>query len=171
MLSGLIGWIIFGGIVGAIAKWIMPGKDPGGIVFTILLGIAGSMAGGLLLGRWGGGWIGSIAGALLLLWLYKKFIVKDSIEVCFSIGPYMARPAPFERAGLRSSVHYTSTGTITPSPAGHTRSHSAGHPNPFLQPHATARPPHGPFSALRRIESPAPVRSRAAWQPSPGPDR
>jgi uncharacterized membrane protein YeaQ/YmgE (transglycosylase-associated protein family) len=81
MLSGLIGWIIFGGIVGAIAKWIMPGKDPGGIVFTILLGIAGSMAGGLLLGRWGGGWIGSIAGALLLLWLYKKFIVKDSIEV------------------------------------------------------------------------------------------
>jgi uncharacterized membrane protein YeaQ/YmgE (transglycosylase-associated protein family) len=59
----------------------MPGKDPGGIVFTILLGIAGSMAGGLLLGGWGDGWIGSILGALLLLWLYKKFILKDSVEV------------------------------------------------------------------------------------------
>jgi uncharacterized membrane protein YeaQ/YmgE (transglycosylase-associated protein family) len=81
MLGGLIGWIIFGGIVGVIAKWIMPGKDPGGIVFTILLGIAGSIAGGQLLGRWGGGWIGAILGALLLLWLYKKFIMKDSVEV------------------------------------------------------------------------------------------
>jgi uncharacterized membrane protein YeaQ/YmgE (transglycosylase-associated protein family) len=81
MLGGLIAKIIFGGIVGAVAKWIMPGKDPGGIVFTILLGIAGSMAGGLLLGGWGDGWIGSILGALLLLWLYKKFILKDSVEV------------------------------------------------------------------------------------------
>jgi len=81
MLGGLIGWIIFGGVVGAIAKWIMPGKDPGGIVFTILLGIAGSVVGGMLLGRWGGGWIGSILGALLLLWLYKKFVAKSSVEV------------------------------------------------------------------------------------------
>jgi len=78
---GLLRLIIFGGVIGALAKWIMPGKDPGGIVFTILLGIAGSMAGGLLFGRWGGGWIGSIVGALLLLWLYKKFIAKESIEV------------------------------------------------------------------------------------------
>lgn len=81
MLGGLIGWIIFGGIVGAIAKWIMPGKDPGGIVFTILLGMAGSLVGGFVLGRWGSGWIGAILGALLLLWLYKKFVAKDSVEV------------------------------------------------------------------------------------------
>lgn len=80
MFGGLIGWIIFGAIVGAIAKWIMPGKDPGGIVFTIVLGIAGSVVGGLLLGRWNG-WIGSILGALLLLWLYKKFIAKESVSV------------------------------------------------------------------------------------------
>lgn len=78
---GLIGFIIFGGIVGAIAKWIMPGKDPGGIVFTILLGVAGSVLGGVLLGGWGNGWIGSILGALLLLWLYKKFAARKSVEV------------------------------------------------------------------------------------------
>jgi len=78
MFEGLIGRIIFGGIVGAIAKWIMPGKDPGGIVFTIVLGMAGSVVGGMLLGR---SWIGSILGALLLLWLYKKYIAKESVEV------------------------------------------------------------------------------------------
>ena len=80
MLGGLLKLIIFGGVVGAIAKWIMPGKDPGGIVFTILLGIAGSVVGGMLL-PWGSGWIGAILGALLLLWLYKKFVVKSSVEV------------------------------------------------------------------------------------------
>jgi uncharacterized membrane protein YeaQ/YmgE (transglycosylase-associated protein family) len=76
----MLRFIIFGAIVGAIAKWVMPGKDPGGIVFTILLGMAGAWLGGLLLGPWNG-WIGSILGALLLLWLYKKYIVKDSVEV------------------------------------------------------------------------------------------
>ena len=77
----MIGMIIFGALIGAIAKWIMPGKDPGGIVFTILLGIAGSIFGGMVLGRWGAGWIGSILGALALLWLYKKFIAKSSVEL------------------------------------------------------------------------------------------
>jgi uncharacterized membrane protein YeaQ/YmgE (transglycosylase-associated protein family) len=76
---GLIGLIIFGAIIGAVAKWIMPGKDPGGIVFTILLGIAGSVVGHMVL-PWLG-WVGSILGALLLLWLYKKFIVRESVEV------------------------------------------------------------------------------------------
>ena len=80
MLGGLIGWIIFGAIVGAIAKWIIPGKDPGGIVFTIILGMAGSVLGGWLFGRWNG-WIGSIICSILLLWLYKKYILKDSVEV------------------------------------------------------------------------------------------
>jgi uncharacterized membrane protein YeaQ/YmgE (transglycosylase-associated protein family) len=81
MLGGLIWFIIFGGIVGAIAKLVMPGKDNGGIIATILLGMAGSFLGGLLLGRWGQGWIGAILGAVLLLWLYRKFVVKNSVEV------------------------------------------------------------------------------------------
>jgi len=78
---GLIGFIIFGGIVGAIAKLIMPGKDSGGIVATILLGIGGSVVGSMLIPWFGGGWIGSVLGALLLLWLYKKFIVSKQVEV------------------------------------------------------------------------------------------
>jgi uncharacterized membrane protein YeaQ/YmgE (transglycosylase-associated protein family) len=81
MLGGLIGMIIFGGIVGLIAKLIMPGKDPGGFIATILLGMGGSFVGGLLLGRWGQGWIGAILGALLLLWLYNKFVARRSVEV------------------------------------------------------------------------------------------
>ncbi len=78
---GLIGFIIFGGIVGAIAKLIMPGKDPGGIIATILLGIAGSVVGSMVLGGWGGGWVGSILGALLLLWLYNRFVARKRVEV------------------------------------------------------------------------------------------
>lgn len=73
----LLWTIIIGLIVGAIAKLIMPGRDPGGIIITILLGIGGSLL-GTLIGRmfWGGenyqaGWIMSIIGALLLLWIYR----------------------------------------------------------------------------------------------------
>lgn len=79
----IIGMIIFGAIVGAIAKLIMPGKDPGGIIVTIILGILGSVIGGwilgmLLPGRDAGaaGWIGSILGALLLLWIYRMVIAR-----------------------------------------------------------------------------------------------
>lgn len=50
---GIITWIILGLIVGALAKLIMPGKDPGGIIVTILIGIAGAIL---------GGWIGSVLG-------------------------------------------------------------------------------------------------------------
>lgn len=71
--------LIIGLIAGAIAKLIMPGRDPGGIIVTILLGIAGSFVGGLLanmLGRGGdgdntAGLIGSVVGALILLFLYR----------------------------------------------------------------------------------------------------
>lgn len=77
----IIWMIILGGIVGAIAKLIMPGKDPGGIIATIVLGILGSIVGGFLLGlfipgRGFGGvhFIGSILGALLLLWIYRHLI-------------------------------------------------------------------------------------------------
>jgi uncharacterized membrane protein YeaQ/YmgE (transglycosylase-associated protein family) len=79
-MISIIGWIIFGAIVGVIARFIMPGRDPMGWFMTILLGIVGSVVGGLLLGLIIGGrttdpagWIGSILGALLLLWLYRKF--------------------------------------------------------------------------------------------------
>ena len=52
-MSGLISWILMGLIAGALGKWIMPGKDPGGIIVTILLGIGGALL---------GGWIGSLLG-------------------------------------------------------------------------------------------------------------
>lgn len=79
---GILTWLIFGLIVGALAKWIMPGKDPGGIFITTLLGIAGAMVGGFLASFIGIGSVSgfnfwsiiiAVAGALLLLWLYKKF--------------------------------------------------------------------------------------------------
>ena len=83
-MGAIIGWIIFGLIAGAIAKLLMPGRDPGGFVITMLLGVAGAMVGGFI-GRalWGSSgvndWsIGSfalaIAGAILLLALYRVFI-------------------------------------------------------------------------------------------------
>jgi len=76
----LIGQILFGLVVGVLAKLLMPGRDPGGFIITILLGIAGSLV-GTFVGRalWGGadyaaGWIASIVGAVLLLFLYRLAI-------------------------------------------------------------------------------------------------
>lgn len=74
----ILSWILFGLIVGAVAKLVMPGDDPGGIIVTILLGIAGALVGGFI-GRalgWygpgeGAGWIAAFLGALLLLALYR----------------------------------------------------------------------------------------------------
>ena len=51
---GIIGWIIFGLIVGAVAKLLMPGRDPGGWIVTIVLGIAGALVGGGWAGPWAG---------------------------------------------------------------------------------------------------------------------
>jgi uncharacterized membrane protein YeaQ/YmgE (transglycosylase-associated protein family) len=71
-------WIIIGGIAGAIAKLIMPGKDGGGIIVTILLGIAGALLAGFIgqaIGWYdrgqGAGFIAAIVGALILLALYR----------------------------------------------------------------------------------------------------
>ena len=78
----IIGWIIFGLVVGAIARLLMPGEQPMGCLLTILLGVAGSFVGGyigtLLSGRpmelaQPAGWIGAILGALLLLLIYGLF--------------------------------------------------------------------------------------------------
>jgi len=77
---GILGWIVFGLIVGAIAKLLMPGKDPGGWIVTILLGIAGSFVGGFLGQMFFGaenqtaGWIGAILGAMLLLLIYRMVV-------------------------------------------------------------------------------------------------
>jgi uncharacterized membrane protein YeaQ/YmgE (transglycosylase-associated protein family) len=80
MLGALIFWIIVGLIAGALAKFIMPGDDPGGFIITILLGIAGAIVGGFLanlINIGGGGfiWTTLIAtiGAIILLALYRAF--------------------------------------------------------------------------------------------------
>lgn len=77
-MIGILGWIVFGLIVGALAKLVMPGRDPGGIIVTMLLGIAGSLLGGFLgraLNLYGpgepAGFIMSFLGAVVLLWIYR----------------------------------------------------------------------------------------------------
>jgi len=78
---GILSWIVLGLIVGVLAKWIMPGDDPGGVFVTILIGIAGAFVGGFLatqigLGTVSGFNLGSLAiaigGSLLLLFAYRK---------------------------------------------------------------------------------------------------
>ena len=78
-MVGILGWIVFGLIVGVIAKLLMPGRDPGGFVITALLGIAGAVVGGLLgrmLGLYGpgdaAGYVMSTLGAVVLLFAYRK---------------------------------------------------------------------------------------------------
>ncbi|NMI01986.1 GlsB/YeaQ/YmgE family stress response membrane protein [Pseudonocardia acidicola] len=78
---GFIGWIIVGLIVGALAKAIMPGKDPGGIIVTMLIGIVGGLLGGFIsskaFGISTGGffdlrtWLISLIGAIVLLAIYR----------------------------------------------------------------------------------------------------
>lgn len=78
---GILSWILLGLIVGVLAKWIMPGDDPGGLFVTIGIGIAGAFVGGFLasllgIATAGGFSLGGIAvatgGALLLLFGYRK---------------------------------------------------------------------------------------------------
>jgi uncharacterized membrane protein YeaQ/YmgE (transglycosylase-associated protein family) len=85
---GILGWILFGLIVGVIAKLIMPGKDPGGFIVTILLGIAGAFMGGFIgqalgLYREGepAGWLMAILGAILLLAIYRMVIGRRTSRV------------------------------------------------------------------------------------------
>jgi uncharacterized membrane protein YeaQ/YmgE (transglycosylase-associated protein family) len=77
-IGAIIGWIIIGLIAGALAKFIMPGDDPGGFIITIILGIAGALVGGFLaslIGIGGGGILWSIIiatiGAIILLAIYR----------------------------------------------------------------------------------------------------
>jgi uncharacterized membrane protein YeaQ/YmgE (transglycosylase-associated protein family) len=82
-MFGVLGWMLFGLVVGAIAKLLMPGRDPGGFIITMVLGIVGA-----LLGGWVGqaaGWYGpnegagffmSLLGAILLLFLYRMLFAR-----------------------------------------------------------------------------------------------
>ncbi|MER5948708.1 GlsB/YeaQ/YmgE family stress response membrane protein [Streptomyces sp. cg28] len=79
---GIIAWIVIGLLAGAIAKLLLPGKDPGGIIITMLIGIAGGLLGGWL-GKVIFGvdsidgffnlstWVAAIVGSLILLILYR----------------------------------------------------------------------------------------------------
>ncbi len=80
MTMGILSWIVMGLIVGALAKFIMPGKDPGGIIITILIGIAGAFVGGFIGSFLGIGKVTgfnlvslllAIGGAVILLALYR----------------------------------------------------------------------------------------------------
>ncbi len=78
---GFLSWVVLGLLVGVLAKWIMPGPDPGGLVFTILLGIAGALLGGFLGARLGlgtatgfnlGTLVLAVAGSMLLLGAWRR---------------------------------------------------------------------------------------------------
>ena len=85
-MFGILGWILFGLVVGVIAKLVMPGRDPGGIFVTIILGIVGAVVGGYVgraLGFYGpgqsAGILMSIAGAILLLAVYRMFTRRRTV--------------------------------------------------------------------------------------------
>jgi uncharacterized membrane protein YeaQ/YmgE (transglycosylase-associated protein family) len=80
-VMGILSWILIGLIVGALAKWLMPGPDPGGLVITTALGIVGALVGGAIASAVGlGGFTGfnlsslvvAVAGAMLLLFVHRK---------------------------------------------------------------------------------------------------
>lgn len=75
----ILGWIVFGLIVGVVAKLLMPGRDPGGFVVTALIGVVGALLGGFLgrlMGLYRGGdpvgFFMAVIGAMLLLWIYRR---------------------------------------------------------------------------------------------------
>jgi len=82
----VIGWIVFGLFVGLIAKLVMPGRDPGGVIVTILLGIAGGFLGGML-GRAVGwyqeddpvGFVMAVVGAVVLLLAYRLLLKPSTV--------------------------------------------------------------------------------------------
>jgi uncharacterized membrane protein YeaQ/YmgE (transglycosylase-associated protein family) len=78
---GIISWIVFGLIAGLIAKFLMPGRDPGGFIITILLGIVGAFVAtylGQTLGWYqpgeAAGFIGSVIGAMIVLFIYRLIV-------------------------------------------------------------------------------------------------
>ena len=83
---GILGWVVFGLVIGALAKLVMPGRDPGGIIVTILLGIVGAVVGGFMgqaMGLYGpndpAGFLMSLLGAIVLLAIYRMAAGRRSI--------------------------------------------------------------------------------------------
>lgn len=81
----LIGQILFGLVVGIIARLLMPGRDPGGIIVTAVIGMVGALI-GTFVGRalragpdYSAGWIASILGAIILLALYRLFAGRRTV--------------------------------------------------------------------------------------------
>ena len=75
---GIIGWIVIGGIAGAIAKLLMPGKDPGGCIITVILGVAGALLAGWIGHQIGwyntgesAGFVAAVVGAFIILAIYR----------------------------------------------------------------------------------------------------
>jgi uncharacterized membrane protein YeaQ/YmgE (transglycosylase-associated protein family) len=75
---GILGWIVFGLVVGVVAKLLMPGRDPGGFIVTIILGVVGALLGGYIgraLGWYGEGdpvgFIMAVVGSIILLLIYR----------------------------------------------------------------------------------------------------
>jgi uncharacterized membrane protein YeaQ/YmgE (transglycosylase-associated protein family) len=75
---GILGWIIIGGLAGALAKLVTPGRDPGGCIVTIILGIVGALVAGWLghaIGWYGpnegAGFVAAVVGAIIILLLYR----------------------------------------------------------------------------------------------------
>lgn len=75
----ILGWIVFGFIVGVVAKLLMPGRDPGGFIVTVAIGVVGALLGGFL-GRLLGiyregdpvGFVMAVIGSIVLLWIYRR---------------------------------------------------------------------------------------------------
>ena len=107
MLIGIIGWIVLGLIAGALAKAIMPGNDPGGILLTMLLGVVGALLGGFLGSAiFGVGlkefwsiqtWLVAIIGSVIVLAIYR--VIAGHRAVQFS-GP--STYARVDRRGIRA---------------------------------------------------------------------
>jgi uncharacterized membrane protein YeaQ/YmgE (transglycosylase-associated protein family) len=84
---GVIGWIIFGLLVGIVAKFLMPGRDPGGFVITAIIGIVGALLGGYL-GRAIGwyregdpvGFVVAVLGSIVLLALYRLMVGRRTLR-------------------------------------------------------------------------------------------
>ncbi len=84
-MESLIGQIVFGLVIGIIAKFLMPGRDPGGFIITAIIGMAGAVI-GTFVGRafWGGanyeaGWLAAIFGAIILLAGYRLIMNRGGL--------------------------------------------------------------------------------------------
>lgn len=82
---GVISWIVFGFLAGIVAKWLMPGRDPGGLIVTTVLGVFGGLIGGYIGSRLGWGKVDewdlrsfglAVGGSLLLLVLHRMLAVR-----------------------------------------------------------------------------------------------